>query len=100
MTSGNAAGMNVDALAVELPAAATYVTPAATDLQIASRKPPSEQWPTGPTSPRLMLAICTSLPASPSSINPVRWSMPQMTFDHAPEPESPSTLIGTSRDLC
>ena len=72
MTSGKAAGMNVAASAVELPAAATYVMPAATDVQIASRRPPSAHEPTGPMSPRLMLATSTSLPGLASVARPVR----------------------------
>src|SRR5215213_11720604 len=54
ITSGKAAGMNVDASENEFPAATTYVMPAPTERQIASRNPPSVQLPTDPTSPRLM----------------------------------------------
>ena len=72
ITSGKAAGMNVEASTVELPAAATNVIPAAWAWQMASRMPPSVQVPTDPTSPRLMLATMTSLVGSPSVARPVR----------------------------
>ena len=58
--------MNPDASTVELPAAAMYVTPAATEVQIASRMLPSVHVPMPPTSPRLMFATRMSFDGSAS----------------------------------
>src|SRR6266536_300557 len=78
----------------EFPAATAYVTPAATERQIASCSGSPVKQPDRlglePLPPRLMLAT-SILPALR-----VTQSTPQMTFDHEPAPEASSTRTAHS----
>src|SRR6266487_1432083 len=95
MTSSSAAGTTRRALVEEFPAATVYLTPAATERQIApcSGSPVEQPDRLGlePLLPRLMLAT-SILPALG-----VTQSTPQMTLDQEPAPEASSTRTAQSR---
>jgi hypothetical protein len=82
------------ASAPSLPAATTWTTPVATELQIASRNALASQLvPAEPGPLRLMFATVIGLALVMLAVT---WSMPQITDSQLPEPVSPRTFTGTT----